>query len=156
MQEQHELGFNYRLTDIQAALGALAARASSSASSRAATRSPTATARRSPASTALELPPGAPAGSRHAYHLFVVRHRDGAAAPARALRRAARARHLAQVHYVPVYRHPWYAQTYGYARGPVPRGRALLRGLPVAAVLPRRSPTAEQDRVDRRACGRLA
>ena len=51
--------------------------------------------RRSTASTPLELAAG---GARRAratrYHLFVVRHRDGAARPARALRRPARARDL--------------------------------------------------------------
>ena len=54
--------------------------AASERSSSAATRSPSATARRSPTSTRSSCRPAAPAGLAHAYHLFVVRHREGAEA----------------------------------------------------------------------------
>ena len=123
------LGFNYRLTDLQAALGPLAARAGSTPSSRGATRSPTATATRSRTSTALELPPAAPPGSRP--RLPPVRRappRRRARAP-RASTTALRERGiLCQVHYLPVYRHPWYERTYGYAPGLCPEAERYYAG----------------------------
>ncbi len=77
-REQRTLRFNYRLTDLQAALGTP------------------------------QLALRAPAGNRHAYHLFVVRHRDGASARRRLYDRLRARGILTQVHYLPVYRHPWY------------------------------------------------
>ena len=131
--EQQELGFNYRITDLQCALGIsqlgklerfIEARNAVAERYREALRDV----------DGLRLPPAAPPGARHAYHLFVVRVRDR-----RALYDALRERGiLAQVHYLPVYLHPYYRETYGYAPGPVSRGRGLLRRLPVAAVLPER------------------
>jgi UDP-4-amino-4,6-dideoxy-N-acetyl-beta-L-altrosamine transaminase len=106
-QEQHELGFNYRLSDLQAALGVsqmgrlddfIAAR------NRIADRYRVELA----GLDAIQLPPAAPPGSRHAHHLFVIRHRGGAQAR-RELYDALHARGiLAQVHHIPVYRHPYY------------------------------------------------
>jgi perosamine synthetase len=76
----------------------------------------------------LELPLAAPPGQRHAYHLFVVRHREGAAARRR-LYDGLRARGImAQVHYLPVYRHPWYRRAYGYAEGHCPAAEAFYSG----------------------------
>jgi perosamine synthetase len=125
--EQRELGFNYRLTDIQSALGcsqlaklerfvarrnALAARYRELLGDVA----------------QLELPPAAPPGHRHAHHLFVVRHRDGAAARRR-LYDGLRARGiLAQVHYLPVYLHPWYRTVYGYDEGLCPAAERYYAG----------------------------
>ena len=55
----------------------------------------------------IDLPPAAPPGVRHAYHLFAVR------VPQR--RKVYDAMHTAgigvQVHYVPIYKHPLYADT---------------------------------------------
>lgn len=109
--EQTELGFHYRLTEIQAALGlnqlqrlsgfldrrrALAQRYASLLST-------------PPFSDVLEP---APYLTTHAYHLYVVRFRTTA------LRRAAfdflAARRIgSQVHYIPVYRHPDYRRLLG-------------------------------------------
>ena len=101
--EIEELGFNYRLTDIQAALGTsqlgklerfverrnqLAARY-----------------RELLAGLPLELPPEAPPGWRHGYHLFPVRV-DNRSAVFDKLRGAGVG---VQVHFVPIYRHPLYA-----------------------------------------------
>ena len=68
-----ELGYNYRLTDLQAALGTEPARPSSTASSTAATSSPSATGSCFADLEPVTLPPAAPSGSRHGYHLFAVR-----------------------------------------------------------------------------------
>jgi dTDP-4-amino-4,6-dideoxygalactose transaminase len=98
-----EVGFNYRLTDIQAALGTsqlaklgrfvehrnhLARRY-----------------RRLLADLPLVLPPTAPPGWHHACHLFPVRVPDR-----RGVYEALHERGIrVQVHYVPIYRHPAYA-----------------------------------------------
>ena len=124
---QTELGFNYRLTDIQSALGSSQLQ-----------RLEAFVARRNEIADryhaaladldALELAPAAPPGSRHAYHLFVIRHRDGAAAR-RVLYDGLRDRGIhPQVHYVPVYQHPWYAKTYGYAPGLCPEAERYYAG----------------------------
>jgi UDP-4-amino-4,6-dideoxy-N-acetyl-beta-L-altrosamine transaminase len=125
--EQHDLGFNYRLTDLQAALGhsQLA-------------KLERFVARRNEISQRyremlgdieqLELAPRAPTGYRHAYHLFVLRHREGAAAR-RHLYEGLRSRGiLAQIHYRPVYLHPWYARTYGYTAGLRPAAEKYYSG----------------------------
>jgi dTDP-4-amino-4,6-dideoxygalactose transaminase len=121
--EQHDLGFNYRLTDLQSALGtsqlgrleAFIARRNAVADRYRAELADVA---------ALSLPPQAPPGALHGYHLFVVSARDGAPAR-RALYDGLHARGiLAQVHYLPVYRHPWYRRTYGLAPGLCPAAEA--------------------------------
>ncbi len=116
--EQQRLGFHYRITDVQCALGlsqlkklprfvarrrALAARYDAALSS-------------SPLSAALS-PLGVPAGVASSYHLYVVRvrPRDGEglaeiAARRLALYSALRERGiLPQVHYIPVHRQPDFA-----------------------------------------------
>jgi UDP-4-amino-4,6-dideoxy-N-acetyl-beta-L-altrosamine transaminase len=139
--EQQELGFNYRITDIQCALGSsqlgklerfIAAR--------------NAVAERYRAALAdvdgLRLPPAAPAGSVHAYHLFVVRVRAR-----RALYDALRERGiLSQVHYLPVYLHPWYRETYGYHAGLCPEAEAYYGGCLSLPCFPSLS-EADQDTV---------
>jgi perosamine synthetase len=118
-QEQHVLGFNYRLTDVHAALGRSQLR-----------RLDAFVARRNEIAAryrellagidGLELPPAAPDGSRHAYHLFVVALRDGAPARRRLYDGLHEAGILAQVHYPPVHLHPYYRRTYGYGEGLCP------------------------------------
>jgi perosamine synthetase len=125
--EQHDLGFNYRLTDIQSALG----RSQLAKLERFVGRRNELAARYRDLLgdiEQLELPPGAPAGQRHAHHLFVVRHRAGADARRR-LYDGLRARGiLTQVHYLPVYRHPWYRSTYHHAEGLCPAAEDYYAG----------------------------
>ena len=101
--EISELGYNYRLTDIQAALGssqldrldqfidrrnAIAARY-----------------RDALASLPVELPPTAPEGWRHGYHIFPIRVDER-----RRVFDGLRAAGIGvQVHYVPLHRQPVYA-----------------------------------------------
>jgi dTDP-4-amino-4,6-dideoxygalactose transaminase len=101
--EISSLGFNYRITDLQCALGAaqlgkltrFVERRNSLADRY----------RELLAELPLELPPAAPAGWSHAYHLFPVRVDDR-----RAVYDRLRAAGIGtQVHYVPIYRHPLYA-----------------------------------------------
>jgi perosamine synthetase len=125
--EQHDLGVNYRLTDIQAALG----RSQLAKLERfVAARNEVADRYRELLGNVeqLELAPAAPAGYRHAHHLFVVRHRDGAEARRRMYEGLHARGILAQVHYLPVYRHPWYARTYGYREGLCPAAERYYAG----------------------------
>jgi UDP-4-amino-4,6-dideoxy-N-acetyl-beta-L-altrosamine transaminase len=93
-----EIGFNYRLTDLQAALGTSQLR-----------KLPAFVARRNAladryrsrlAALDVDLPPAAPEGRRHAYHLFPVQVADR-----RRVFDGMRAAGIGvQVHYEPVYR----------------------------------------------------
>ena len=107
--EIDELGYNFRISDVQCALGAsqltklerFVARRNEIA----------ARYRDELADLPIVLPPAAPPGWRHAYHLFPVRVRNR-----RAVYDALRADGIGvQVHYVPVYRHPVYARLGFYA-----------------------------------------
>jgi perosamine synthetase len=125
--EQHDLGFNYRLTDLQAALG----RSQLSKLERfVRSRNEVADRYRELLGDLeqLELPPAAPASYRHAHHLFVVRHRAGAQARRRLYDGLHERGILAQVHYLPAYRHPWYRSTYGYAEGLCPAAETYYAG----------------------------
>lgn len=126
-QEQVLLGFNYRLSDVHAALGrsqlgrldAFVARRNEVAERYRAALADVG---------ALELPPAAGPGGRHAYHLFAVRCRGGAGAR-RALYDGLHARGiLAQVHYEPVYLHPYYRERYGYGEGLCPEAEGYAAG----------------------------
>jgi perosamine synthetase len=126
-QEQQALGFNYRLSDVHSALGRSQLERLGAFIGR---RNAVAERYRAALAgvSALELPPAAPPGTRHAYHLFVVRHRDGAAARRELFDHLHGAGVLAQVHYVPVYRHPWYEDTYGSAAGRCPEAERYYAG----------------------------
>jgi perosamine synthetase len=125
--EQRELGFNYRLTDIQSALG----RSQLAKLERfVARRNEVADRYRELLGDIerLELPPAAPPDHRHAHHLFVVRHREGAEARRRLYDGLHERGILAQVHYLPVYLHPWYRNTHGYAEGLCPAAEGYYAG----------------------------
>jgi len=114
--EQTDLGWNYRMTDLQAALGLRQLGKLDSFLERRrslAERYHKALAEE-PFSEFLEVPA---AEDGHAYHLFVIlfrnpAHRDQAYAflQEQGIR--------SQVHYIPVYRHPYYASLMGDIRLP--------------------------------------
>lgn len=125
--EQQSLGFNYRLSDIHAALATSQLRRLDrfiEARIRVADRYRD----RLADVRGLELPPEVPQGVRHAYHLFVVRTADGSDGRRRLYDQLHRAGVLAQVHYVPVYWHPWYRVTYGYEPGLHPGAERFYAG----------------------------
>lgn len=102
-----ETGYNYRLTDIQAALGQSQLRRLETFVSR---RNELAARYRALlADLPVELPPTAPAGTRHAYHLFAVR----VASRRRVYDELRNAGIGVQVHYIPIYRHPRYRRYAG-------------------------------------------
>jgi dTDP-4-amino-4,6-dideoxygalactose transaminase len=145
LRRQHVLGLNYRLSDVQSALG----RSQLAKLDRFVARRNAIAARYREGLAGvepLELAPAAPAGSRHGYHLFVVRHREGAPARRRMYDRLRERGILCQVHYVPVYRHPWYAETYGYGPGLCPEAERYYEGCLSLPCFPALT-DADQDRV---------
>ncbi len=108
-----EIGFNYRMTDIQAALGASQLGRIDEFIER---RNEIAlTYRRELANLPVELPPGAPDGWRHGYHLFPIAV-DNRAQVFRSLREQGIG---VQVHYVPIHHHPISAHM-GFGVGDLP------------------------------------
>lgn len=142
---QESLGFNYRLSDVHAALGvtqlarldafverrnAIAARYHEALGDLA----------------ALTLPAEPAPGDRHGRHLFVVHCRDGAATRRRLYDHLHAHEVLAQVHYLPVYRHPYYEHEHGWAAGACPEAEAYYAGCLSLPCYPDLS-DADQDRV---------
>lgn len=117
--EVQDLGFNYRLTDFQAALGLSQLERLEGWVER---RNEIADAYRAglAGESRIALPPAAPAGSRHGYHLFVIRvlaDRDARRAVFEGLRRAGIG---VQVHYIPIYRFPLYRDVLGFPQDACP------------------------------------
>lgn len=120
--EIHKLGFNYRLTDIQAALGLsqlgrldgfIERRNAIAGRYRAAL-----------AALPVTLPPAAPIGWRHGYHLFPIRVDDR-----RRIFDGLRAAGIGvQVHYVPLHRQPVYADL-GFGPDDLPEAERAYQGL---------------------------
>jgi UDP-4-amino-4,6-dideoxy-N-acetyl-beta-L-altrosamine transaminase len=139
--EQIELGYNYRMTDIQAALGAsqlgrmdeflerrrwLARRYQDALGA-----------------LALELPPLDDDRRRSSWHLYVVRTRTEAR---RAVVEGLRARGVeANVHYIPVHLQPYYRKR-GFRRGDYPAAERFYEGAVSLPMFPALS-DAEHDRV---------
>lgn len=111
--EQHELGFNYRMTDIQAALGlSQLSRLESFIQKR---RALAARYREKLSGLPIGLPPDDPEGWS-AWHLYVIRVPERARVFA-----ALRAQGVGvQVHYLPVHLHPYYRQRFGFREGDYP------------------------------------
>jgi dTDP-4-amino-4,6-dideoxygalactose transaminase len=78
----------------------------------------------------LQLPPRAPQGSEHAWHLYIVRLRTDSLAIERN-QFIAELKKLGigtSVHFIPLHHHPFYARAYGYAPGDFPNADdAFLR-----------------------------
>jgi len=122
--EQVELGFNYRLSDLQSSLGLSQLR-----------RLPTFVARRRELAQQYDIALRDHAGLRplamrdhveHAYHLYVVQLETAAWRVDRlAVFRALRAEGIGvQVHYIPVHLHPYYREQLGTRSGQCPAAEA--------------------------------
>jgi len=143
--EMQALGFNYRITDIQCALGLsqlerldrwVARRNEIAARYRALLAG----------EQRIELPPAAPDGSLHGYHLFPIRVRDGAAARRRTFEALHTAGIAVQVHYIPVYRLPYWRDQVGVPQDACPHAEQLYSGLISLPMFPGLS-DADVDRV---------
>jgi perosamine synthetase len=117
--EMQALGFNYRITDFQCALGL----------SQLSRLDPWVAARNEIASEyrrlleddeRIALPPAAPEGSLHAYHLFVIRVLGGPELRLAVFNRLRGAGIGVQVHYIPIYRLPYYRDVLGYPQDSCP------------------------------------
>lgn len=137
--EVETLGYNYRITDLQCALGASQLSRLDAFLER---RSGLADRYRELlADLPVTLPPAAPEGSRHAYHLFPVRL-DARRRVYDDMRAAGVG---VQVHYVPIYRHPLYADL-GLSPADFPETERAYEGLLSLPLYPDMS-EADQDEV---------
>ena len=140
--EMETLGFNYRMTDIQAALGrSQLAKLGNFVALRNALADRYRRRFHDLGVAGLVLPPTATAGSRHAHHLFPVLVDER--------RRVYDELHAVgigvQVHYVPIYRHPIYADC-GSSVLDFPMTEHVYSGLLSLPLFPTMT-TAQQDTV---------
>ena len=143
--EQQSLGYNYRLSDIHAALGVSQMRKLEDFVGR---RNALAARYHELLGDldVLELAPDAQPPQRHGRHLYVIRHRGGSEARRRLYDGLRERGVLAQVHYLPVYLHPWYRDTYGYTAGLCPAAEDYYAGCLSLPCFPSLT-TAQQDTV---------
>ena len=141
--EMEELGYNYRLTDLQCALGTSQLRRLAGWLERLARRYDAALA-----GMAGVRPLATRAGVTHAYHLYVVRLGDAAAPVDRdAVFAAMRAQGIGvNVHYVPVHLHPYYRRALGTGPGLCPTAEREFTRLLTLPLFPAMQP-ADVDRV---------
>jgi UDP-4-amino-4,6-dideoxy-N-acetyl-beta-L-altrosamine transaminase len=114
--EMHELGYNYRLTDMQAALGIEQVKRANAGLQR---RRDIARRYEEAFAETHVVVRSVPKGFHHAYHLFVVEVDNR-----REVYDALRTRNIfAQVHYIPVHLQPYYRQ-FGWKHGDMPCSEA--------------------------------
>lgn len=114
--EMQELGYNYRITDFQAALALSQLNRADAGLERRQAIADRYTAAFEKAG--IELP-HVPAGSQHAWHLYVIRTNKR-----KALYDYLRTKNIfCQVHYIPVHTMPYYKQ-FGWKKGDFPRSEA--------------------------------
>lgn len=145
--EMQTLGCNYRLTDIQAALGRSQLTRIDSFIDRRHALAQRYENAFAPYASKLILPLRKEGDMRAALHLYPVRLREGEAARKRVFDALRKAGIGAQVHYIPVYWHPYYRKL-GYKCDLCPRAEDFYRqvvSLPLFPTLTRR----EQDSVIR-------
>lgn len=144
--EIEEPGHNYRITDFQCALGLNQLRKLEkflASRDRLARRYRD----RLAGSPFVELP-SHPSGRRHGWHLFVALLRlDRLSADQDTILKALRAENIGvQLHYPLVYRHPFYANRFGYAPGLCPVAEEIERRLMTLPLFPSMT-EADQDHV---------
>jgi perosamine synthetase len=125
--EMQELGFNYRITDFQCALGLSQLKRldeSIEARNRIADRYRALLADEE----RIALPPAAAAGDLHGYHLFVVRVLAGAEARLVTFDALRDAGIGVQVHYIPIYRLPYYRDVLGFPQDDCPAAEGYYAG----------------------------
>ena len=125
--EMRALGFNYRITDFQCALGlSQLQRLDGWIEQRNAIAD--LYRERLAGEDRIDLPPAAPEGWRHGHHLFPVIVRAGAEARRRVFDHLREAGIGVQVHYIPVYRLEHYRETLGYPQDECPAAEYYYAG----------------------------
>ena len=120
--EQHELGYNYRMTDLHAALGlSQLKRIDSFVEAREQVRAFYQTALKAfEDSGHIRLPPKDEAGCQSALHLYPIEVLDTSSKTRREVFDSLRQQGIGvNVHYLPIYRHPYYRQL-GFEAGYCP------------------------------------
>lgn len=122
--EMHVLGFNYRVTDFQCALGLSQLERLDGWVEQ---RNAIALLYREllDEDELVGLPPAPPEGSLHGHHLFPIRVLDGAKARLSVFQALRAAGIGVQVHYIPVYRLPYYRDELGYPQHECPAAEEL-------------------------------
>jgi perosamine synthetase len=122
-----DLGFNYRITDIQCALGISQLPHLSAWVTR---RNEIAAQYREllGGDERIELPPEAPEGSLHGRHLFPIRIRDGVQKRLQVFRALRDAEIGVQVHHIPIYRFTHYRETLSYPQDTCPQAERYYYG----------------------------
>ena len=124
--EMTDIGFNYRISDIQCALGINQLR-----------KLPTWLMRRRKIAGCYndafrDLSMASPlvlmANREHAYHLYVMRHASGVIRD-KVFRKMREMGIGVNVHYIPVYLHPYYRRVYGYAPGLCPEAERAFSAI---------------------------
>jgi UDP-4-amino-4,6-dideoxy-N-acetyl-beta-L-altrosamine transaminase len=125
--ELQDLGFNYRITDFQCALGLSQLRRLDDWVAR---RNAIAARYREVLADEdhIDLPPAAPEGWLHGHHLFVIRVRGGAEQRLAVFDGLRAADIGVQVHYIPLYRMPYYRDTLGVPQEACPEAERYYQG----------------------------
>jgi UDP-4-amino-4,6-dideoxy-N-acetyl-beta-L-altrosamine transaminase len=124
--EMQMLGYNYRITDLQCALGLSQLKRLESFKARRQS-----IVRKYQAAFGgdkkLLLPPW-PEGSSPCFHLFPLQFAEGAARRAAVYDALAKQEIQTQVHYIPVHWQPYYAKKYGFEKGKCPAAEKYYDG----------------------------
>lgn len=133
--EMQVLGFNYRITDFQCALG-LSQLARLDDAIRARNEIAARYRELLAEEPRIALPPAAPSSGVHGYHLFVVRVLAGAEARLAVFDALRGAGIGVQVHYVPIYRLPYYRDVVGAPQDACPAAEEYYAGAISLPVFP--------------------
>jgi dTDP-4-amino-4,6-dideoxygalactose transaminase len=147
--EQHDLGFNYRITDFQCALGLSQLRKLDAFVAR--RRQLVRSYRERLADLGGEVSLLTEIPGRHcSYHLLVARLRAGGERRLRVVERLHAAGVRVQVHYIPVHLQPWYRRRFDFREGDFPQAESYYSGCISLPLFPRMT-EGDVDRV----CGAL-
>jgi UDP-4-amino-4,6-dideoxy-N-acetyl-beta-L-altrosamine transaminase len=126
LYQQQELGYNYRITDIQCALGTSQFRRLDETVRR--RREIVDRYQQAFGANDALICPQCPDGSDPAYHLYVLRFAkdaDNVRVEACSILRENGV--FAQVHYIPIYLQPWYKRKYDYPQGMCPVAESVYK-----------------------------
>ena len=151
--EQQELGFNYRLTDLQSALGLSQMRKLGQFVQRRrelVQRYRELLANRDEVSLLTEVP-----GRRSSYHLLVAQLGGGSKRRRTVFERLHAAGIRVQIHYLPVHLQPWYRKHFDFGPGDFPHAETYYGGCLSLPLFPQMADT-DVDRTVAALCSALA